>query len=815
MGEQVERIIIDLEARDDATPALTRVRARLARISEDTKKSRIESDKFNKSLRQENKEHERTFELLKKLTAEQDQLTQETKEFNAARREAISNARAFGQVGRDVQQIGGALGDVGAIAGPGAAQIANVGPDILRTVESLGLLKQQLPLLTTNLVASAGGALALTAATAAVAAALIAVALVYKVFQSIVENSKEATEKLINVNKRYAEILATSTTKEVEATIKANEDRNKALELERERLRAFIDATEEVDGVAGAILDLNDALNLNLGGYEDVQDRLNEVNKELDQYADLNTQLAGAMQEGATAAADLAQREKELADERERILAVAAATELAKIKERGKLRADAEISTQTATTEGVTRELDNLHIRYRETIVRLSELRDLYDNNIISLTEYRTEQRAVNVEQEKLVFQMGLLKNAVLPLVQAREREVATLKLIETNTKLTRAAYENAIKSQTKFADSLADFEAKRLQAEEDFADKTIAINEKRHLSIIQEDEKAALDRVNDLADHYKDLGEIDQDFFEDRADLLATIGDDLNELDDEKLIALKEFNKTEIRATEDHLKRLNDIRLRAQSSIRSAAARLDALGLFEAQQAAIEELKNENEKFEIDKKRRAEDFRDLKRKLTKERREILRANQQALRDLERQHQRERQSAITAFNEKIRREDQQAALERSQQQQRWALEDQQRLTQFNNEAADRSEHFSLLLTLTSNGLYQIELTYQAWLDSMSARTSSIPVGAPATNLQTGHIPAFAAGGVPPINRPVLVGERGPEIVRFKQPVRVFPSGQRPSAFDGASIIINIDGSRAPQQVAYAVRKELKRIVTEN
>ncbi len=808
MGEQVERIIISLEADDKASLAVQRIRQRTDALTKSVKNARSATVQFNKAIDQENRQFERTFKLAKQLEKDRDQrisqlkqIKQAIKEVNDARSKGIRDARVAGQVGRGAQQIGGALGGV---AGPEVGQLANIGPEILRTAESLGVLKQQLPALATNLVASAGGATAATVALGAMAAVLVAAVVVYKVFQDIVEKSKEATEKLIDVNERYAEILATSTTKEVEATIKANEDRNKALELERERLRAFIDATEDIDGVAGAILDLNDALNLNLGGYEDVQNKLDEVNTELSKNVDLNTQLADALQEGATAAADLAQREKELADERERILAVAAKTELDKIKERGKQRADAEISAQTKTTEGVTKELDALHIRYRATFEPLKELRDLYDNHIISLAEYRAEQRAVNVEQGKLVDQMGVLKNEVLPLVQAREREVATLKLIETNTKLTRAAYEDAIKSQAKFTDELAEFEAERLQAEEDFAEKTIEINEKRHLGIIQEDEKAALKRVNDLADHYKDLTEVDQDFFEDRADLLESIGDDLNDLDDEKLDALKEFNKTEIRATVDHLKRLNDIRLRAQNRIRSASARLDALGIFEAKQAAEEELKNEDEKFTEEKKRRAEDFRDLQRKFVKERQETLRAQQQALRDLQISHQRERQSAIAAFNEKIRREDQQFALERSQQQQRWNLEDQQRQNQFDAEADAQAEHFSLLLTLTTDGLFQVELAYQAWLDSMAARTvdtSPVPVGAPAANLPTGNLPAFSSPSA------LTNGPQG--AVAFRQPAAA-PS-LAGGGMAGASIIINVDGTRQPMQVAAEVRRELENV----
>ena len=71
-----------------------------------------------------------------------------------------------------------------------------------------------------------------------------------------------------------------------------------------------------MDGFTGRLLDLNDVLNVNLGGWEDAQNRLKDVNTELGNNTDLNAALEQALKDGGTAAADAAEAEKRLAEER-------------------------------------------------------------------------------------------------------------------------------------------------------------------------------------------------------------------------------------------------------------------------------------------------------------------------------------------------------------------------------------------------------------------------------------------------------------------------------------------------------------------
>lgn len=803
MGEQVERIIIRTEFEDDASQGVQRLRGRAASLGKEIDKLRSQTDQFNRQQKISNRELERTSRFAKQLAGDRNKevsslklLKAEIKAVSDARRKGLSEARLVGQVGRGAQQIGGALGGV---AGPQVGQLAGIGPEILGVVENLGVLKAQLPELAQNLGITKQSAALLAVEAIVLTAAFV---IIKDLTEDIVAGAKAAQEAVtgqIDALRQFNKFIADATSEEARTRLDevvARREINAQLQSDLLELRNLVEAGVDIsdEGILEALSEgavrAADRFGIMEVGLKDIDEALSETRTEIQSTDKEFGLLVESLTDGSLAARDLAARERENTQ-----------AKIEGLQRESRILQESQTLTQKQLDEKLQAIEDERLAQQSllDDLVALGSTSDLVGDEIEA-----TENRLSELSEE-----MRLLTEIATPLVALREREAATLKLVETNIKLTRTAYESAIKSQAKFTDELAEFEAKRLQAEEEFAEKTIEINEKRHLSIIQDDEKAALKRVNDLADHYKDLAEIDQDFFEDRADLLATIGDDLNDLDDEKLVALKEFNKTEIRATVDHLKRLNDIRLRAQNSIRSASARLDALGIFEAKQAAEAELKNENEKFNEEKKRRAEDFRDLQQQLTKERQETLRASKQALRDLERKHQRERQSTIAAFNEKVRREDQQFALERRQQQQRWALEDRQRQEQFDNEAEAQAKHFSLLLTLTVNGLFQTELAYQAWLDSVAART--------ANTLQTGTTAPVGAPPVPPPQTPTQFAPlantitNGPQAaVNFRQPTAA-PMMAGDAAMAGASIIINIDGSRQPMQVGAEVRRELENV----
>lgn len=57
---------------------------------------------------------------------------------------------------------------------------------------------------------------------------------------------------------------------------------------------------------------------------------------------------------------------------------------------------------------------------------------------------------------------------------------------------------------------------------------------------------------------------------------------------------------------------------------------------------------------------------------------------------------------------------------------------------------------------------------------------------PAYQSLLAGVPGFAEGGRPPLGRLVMVGERGPELVRFLSPAQVYPSGTAPGEASGAT-----------------------------
>lgn len=73
-----------------------------------------------------------------------------------------------------------------------------------------------------------------------------------------------------------------------------------------------------------------------------------------------------------------------------------------------------------------------------------------------------------------------------------------------------------------------------------------------------------------------------------------------------------------------------------------------------------------------------------------------------------------------------------------------------------------------------------------WQDQDFNRDSTTP---PLTKLlrAVDQLPAYSSGGIPPVGRWSLVGERGPELVRFGSPARVFSSTESERILDAALV----------------------------
>jgi hypothetical protein len=850
MAEQVERILFQLEVEDiGVEKSADDLRRRFELLTRATKALDRQAKALQKSLSKEDRTIDDAAKATKRLNDEQretiknqKQLSNAIEDTTRARKENIERAREFGDIETGIRPVTGAIGFVGGAGGQQFEQIANIGPELLGAVEGLGLLKEQLPEFIDNLDLSRSGLLSMATNVGLVSVAAAGIAIPLVLWKKQIDDHKASIEANREEIREWAQditdfniFLAGATTEDLEKQIETAQTNLAGLRRTEEELNTDLGearlaanefalqfvaeaspqilaafSQEEIfkTGLQKAIDAAGGELELPSGAVLKGVESFDELEKQLEEnqttivttteeIADLNA----ARTDELVTANDAAEAEDDLAVARRKGIDQIVAETDREAKERVRLQRLA----SDGTIAQVEREID------RVTDARDAEIEqqrllgvELAQGNI-TFKEWLTATADTVVAIGDLNEQLDNLEDNVLPLAAANELTARATETAEEAERLMEEARKDAAAAIIQSASDIAQGLQDSAQELQDFADKTAEIEAKRQLGITQAAEKAALDRVNDTADFYADLAKLDRDFFEERADLLDDISADLNALDDEKLQALKDFNKTEIRSTVDHLKRLEDIRTRAQNSIRSASAKLDALGIFEAQQAAEEELKTENDKFAEEKRRRDQDFREQVQQIAKERAETLRAGQQALRDLQQQHSRERQAAQAAFNEKIRREDQQAALERSQQQQRWALEDQQRQAQFSKEETQTVIHQENLLTITAVGMANVETTFENTMTNLVAAAGAqtiTPVGSPAANLPTGDLPAFASANA------LTDGPQG--VTNFRQPSAVSqPSG--PGALGGITIPISINGAQQPMQVAAEVRRELDNV----
>lgn len=635
----------------------------------------------------------------------------------------------------------------GTVGGAGLREPLAVGAELINAQRSLKIFKAELPQLTSSLSTAAGGTRGLIAATAAGAAATVGFAVAIKLYKDIVNRSREATAAFLTVNQRYAEVIATSTTEQVREAIRENENRNKALEVERERLREFVDQVKGTDGIEGALLDLNDAAGLNLGGYEDVVNRLKEVDDALQANIDVNAQLEGALAAGVTAAADMAAHEEQLAEKRRE----AQQQIIAYTREQAQIEIDLAQRGRDWSSEQAKKRLDDIAIERDALEEQQATLRAFAASGI----DVAEETARVNQQLNALAVEEQKLTHITLPLITAREREA-----------------EMADRLKKSFEDGLAAGE-KYKAALEQFDEERARIDEERQRTEIRELEDWALKRTRALSEHYRDLAGIDAKYYQKRDELIASIAEDSSGGNQEALDQLRDFNKQQRREAEDHRDRLLKIERDRRKGIQAAAAQLDAVALLNAQEQAAEALSEEEQQYRKEQQRREEDFRDRMHLLDRERQERRRASEQALRDLQVQYQRERAERIADFNRKQAEEAQDRAIRLQRQQEDWSREDRLRQQQFDQAYEETRKQYNRIRLAAKNGLMDIENSFSSTLASIAGRIRTQLGTGGTTSIRQYHL-----GGA--VGRTGLIGAHaGEEVLRagIARPLRALMGGQ--------------------------------------
>jgi hypothetical protein len=716
------------------------------------------------------------------------------------------------------------IGSAAAFALPSGVATGAPGA-VLRAVAGIQTLEAELSPLATQAVAAAGGIgnLALGLGVAGIAVGALVVGM--KLLNDAAEARRASVQDEIRFAQQETDIRARAremTTQQAREELDANQQK---FEDNRQELEFLLERRRQIAENQGFLEFAGDTLGVYNVGLEELDKRLGEV---IDEQQDL-TEAQGiwrdALSDGATAANDAAAAEEALADQRLK----ASQEVLSQLQEDSRYELDLRRKVATYSTDQVGKEVEDLTRRRDAELHNQDRLNAALEEGRITGKDYLAQMAASFEAVERLNIAIADDNTLVLDAARARETEARTIEhsvaLIDSQATALRRVRsieegrEAALKAQ---------------DLREDFADKTAEIEAKRGTETIQEQEDWALKQTRDLAEHYRDLAKVDQDYYEKRADIIASLGETADEERQKQVKALDAYNKEDLRRTEDHLLKLGDIERDTRQKIRDAAATLDARAVIAAQQGGAQQMGAETRQYTLERRRRAEDFQDRLDELDDERDAKLAAGQQALKDLDKQHKQERTALQTESRRKqqLEAEDRRIRLER--QQQAWQNEDNARQTQFGKQLTSlgnfhasvetaTTTHQKNVTSITQSGMGATELAFAQSLERMRASAAALTpptaVGSPLVGPGGGRfITPYAGGGWPTPGQDALLGERGMETARFYGgPWRVFAHGQRlPQEHITVNVPITLGGG-APSALASAreqARLEgfLKRVV---
>ncbi len=326
------------------------------------------------------------------------------------------------------------------------------------------------------------------------------------------------------------------------------------------------------------------------------------------------------------------------------------------------------------------------------------------------------------------------------------------------------------------------------------------------------EDERQAFDDIlsdyRRVTDFRRQLARDDADFadkrLQDARDFAITLEDEDQDNFIRREDMLRDFYQDELQAAEEHGRRLERIERETREAVRKAALKLDATGVSEAYRNGRRQLEELNEQDTIERNQRKAAFEqsladfDEQNSIERNRRirdfelkrqdELIQYNIQRndrIRDFERERQEE------LYDRQLR------AYRRAQDREREdriEQEDhQRRILELWNRVYAESQLWTNLRDVVEGASNNIRASIASIfaVDPYSLQTKSVgePIGSAAgksgkgfTNYSSivkmsslSKLSGYAMGGTPPLNQPVLVGERGVEVVQFTSPARIHSS----------------------------------------
>ena len=655
---------------------------------------------------------------------------------------ARESATLYGDVESRTRALSGAVGYIGGGAGQKVEQTVNVGAEVLASVEAIGLLRQEFPKFVENLNVTRGSLVLLGTAVVAAGAAYVAFGDDVKGWIKAAQESREAVKGQINALKEFNSFIQTATSEQVAERINAVKDEAAANRSYLEDLNDLKAALEQgldtgnrasfIEQASEGAVRALDKLGIMGVGLKDLDQAISEANVAIEANDTEFRMLVDAYSSGATATNDARIAQEKLA-----------ATLMQNWEQDAARQIELEDKKRSATSETIQNELD-----------ALADRRKVYEDQIALLQAIPDETGAaaeriadLTLAISDLETQEQQLADQVMPVVRAREAEVEALKAQEEALKDLEKAQDEHAKSLEDIAalqSEVADANQARLDAEQEYADKSLEITQERERKRVEEEADFARKRLRDIADFYADLADKDADYYRDRADLLDDLAADIAEIGKDRAKEAKDLNRDLEDLARDHGKRMRDIQRSADQEIQGAAMRLDAISIRETQKRAEQDLADERENYAEQKNERETQYREAMALLDQELRERKRAAEQALRDLEEQHQRERQRQIAEFQQRLAREDQDRAVRLQRQNEQYAREDAQRLAQYNDALAKLAQHHANLRT-------QLQQFYDDLFTIHVAGLNKITMATQTTYGHGGYqdYPTYQTGGYTP------------------------------------------------------------------
>lgn len=418
------------------------------------------------------------------------------------------------------------------------------------------------------------------------AAAAVGIQAVTRALQENIDRQKRYAEALFQV----AEAVQSSSRKQIEAQIQA-------LEAQNAVQRAGVALVEEQTGRTAASLeglartDLSDFFSFvglvqnfeaTLSGLSGSAEVVAEANKQIDTNTFLMDALRAVLDDSTVAATSAAEAERELADARNQYINQITAD----FEREADLRTQLAALRRTGTSEQIQ---ERLQANRDEAAIISSFL--IPSINSLGLTSEAAQKKLAEYQGRlrELTHQDELLLQAVLPVIEARERETAAAEALSAQTD----AYFEAL-----------EIEGKAREA---------------YTAAVQKEADAA-------AESAAKIDGIRADLAEKEAELWRKAGDDILE-------AQNKAQESRLKQEQAYYKQVQDIQRRANATIANAIYARDALAAYLAQQQKAEDLRKAKEDNDERLKQIDDALEDQKAVIAKRLDEQLKAQRKAADD--------------------------------------------------------------------------------------------------------------------------------------------------------------------------------------